>query len=60
VCTKDTYWSMRTIYDPSDLPGVSTVGSGSDGVLQLARAPATRGVPVPNRCLKIVTYKNGI
>jgi hypothetical protein len=24
VCTKDSCWSMGTIYDPSELPGVST------------------------------------
>jgi hypothetical protein len=28
VRTKDTYWSVGTIYDPRELPGVSTVGPG--------------------------------
>jgi hypothetical protein len=28
VCTKDSCWSIRTIYDPSELPGVSTAGPG--------------------------------
>jgi hypothetical protein len=28
VCTKDLCWSMGTIYDPRELPGVSTAGSG--------------------------------
>jgi hypothetical protein len=28
VCTKDPCWSMGTIYDPRELPGVSTVGPG--------------------------------
>jgi hypothetical protein len=28
VCTKDSCWSMGTIYDPSELPGVSTTGPG--------------------------------
>jgi hypothetical protein len=28
VCTKDPCWSVATIYDPIELPGVSTVGSG--------------------------------
>jgi hypothetical protein len=28
VCTNDLCWSMRTIYDPSELPGVSTAGLG--------------------------------
>jgi hypothetical protein len=27
VRTKDSYWSMGTIYDPRELPGVSTGGS---------------------------------
>jgi hypothetical protein len=26
VRTKDSCWSVRTIYDPRELPGVSTVG----------------------------------
>jgi hypothetical protein len=33
VCTKDLFWSVRTIYDLRELPGVSTVGQGLDGVL---------------------------
>jgi hypothetical protein len=28
VCTKDTCWSVGTIYDPRELPGVSTTGPG--------------------------------
>jgi hypothetical protein len=28
VRTKDSCWSVGTIYDPSELPGVSTVGPG--------------------------------
>jgi hypothetical protein len=28
VCTKDPCWSMGTIYDPSNLPGLSTAGPG--------------------------------
>jgi hypothetical protein len=28
VRTKDSCWSVGTIYDPSDLPGVSTIGPG--------------------------------
>jgi hypothetical protein len=28
VHTKDLCWSVGTIYDPSELPGVSTVGPG--------------------------------
>jgi hypothetical protein len=28
VRTKDPYWSVGTIYDPSELPGVSTAGLG--------------------------------
>jgi hypothetical protein len=34
VRTKDSCWSVGTIYDPSELPGVSIVGPGLDGVLQ--------------------------
>jgi hypothetical protein len=33
VRTKDLCWSMRTIYYPRELPGVSTAGPGLDGVL---------------------------
>jgi hypothetical protein len=33
VHTKDSCWSVGTIYDPKELPGVSTVGPASDGVL---------------------------
>jgi hypothetical protein len=33
VCTKDSCWSVGTIYDPRELPGVSTAGLGLDGVL---------------------------
>jgi hypothetical protein len=28
VRTKDSCWSMGTIYDPRELPGVSTTGPG--------------------------------
>jgi hypothetical protein len=28
VRTKDSCWSVGTIYDPRELPGVSTVGPG--------------------------------
>jgi hypothetical protein len=28
VCTKDPCWSVGTIYDPRELPGVSIVGLG--------------------------------
>jgi hypothetical protein len=28
VCTNDPCWSVGIIYDPSDLPGVSTAGPG--------------------------------
>jgi hypothetical protein len=34
VRTKDSCWSVGTIYDPRELPGVSTDGPGLDGVLQ--------------------------
>jgi hypothetical protein len=34
VCTKDSCWFVGIIYDPRELPGVSTTGLGVDGVLQ--------------------------
>jgi hypothetical protein len=33
VRTKDSCWSVGTIYDPRELPGVSIAGPGVDGVL---------------------------
>jgi hypothetical protein len=33
VRTKDSCWSVGTIYDPRELQGVSIVGTGVDGVL---------------------------
>jgi hypothetical protein len=39
VRSKDLCWSVRTIYDPRELPGVSTVGSGIGwGVTSCIRA----------------------
>jgi hypothetical protein len=35
VHTKDSCWYVGAIYDPRELPGVSTVGPGVDGVLQV-------------------------
>jgi hypothetical protein len=35
VHTKDSCWCVGTIYDPRELPGVSTTGPGVDGVLQM-------------------------
>jgi hypothetical protein len=35
VRTKDSCWSMGTIYDSRELLGVSVVSPGLDGVLQL-------------------------
>jgi hypothetical protein len=44
VRTKDPCWSVRTIYDPRELPGVSTTGPRLDGVLQVASVtPGFRG-----------------
>jgi hypothetical protein len=37
VGTKDPCWSVGTIYDPRELPGVSTAVQGLDGVLQNLR-----------------------
>jgi hypothetical protein len=37
VRTKDSCWSVGTIYDPRELPGVSTTGPGiGRGVTQVA------------------------
>jgi hypothetical protein len=33
VRPKELCWSVGTIYDPRELPGVSTVGPGMNGVL---------------------------
>jgi hypothetical protein len=39
VHTKDSCWSVGTIYDPSELPGVSTAGLGiGQGVTSGIRA----------------------
>jgi hypothetical protein len=32
VCTKDPCWSVGIIYDPRELPGVSTINPGVNGV----------------------------
>jgi hypothetical protein len=39
VHTKDLCWSVGTIYDPSELSGVSTAGLRLDGVLQVVSEP---------------------
>ena len=39
VRTKDSCWSVGTIYDPRELPGVSTAGPGLDAVLQVVSEP---------------------
>jgi hypothetical protein len=39
VRTKDSCWSVRTIYDARELAGVSTTGPGLDGVLQVVLEP---------------------
>jgi hypothetical protein len=39
VRTKDSCWFVGTIYDPRELPGVSTVGPGVDGLLQVVSEP---------------------
>jgi hypothetical protein len=35
VLEKDSYWFMGTIYDPKELPGVSTASPGVNEVLQV-------------------------
>jgi hypothetical protein len=44
VRTKDSCWSVGMIYDPIGLPGVSIVGPGVDGVLQMISEPGVDGV----------------
>jgi hypothetical protein len=39
VHTKVSYWSMGTIYDPRELPGVSVACLGLDGVLHVVSEP---------------------
>jgi hypothetical protein len=39
VRTKDSCWSVGTIYDPRELPGVSIAGPGVDRVLQVVSEP---------------------
>jgi hypothetical protein len=39
VCTKYSCWSVGTIYDLKELPGVSTAGPGVDEVLQMVPEP---------------------
>jgi hypothetical protein len=39
VRTKDSYWSVETIYDFRELSGVSTAGAGVDGVFQMVSEP---------------------
>jgi hypothetical protein len=47
VRTKDSCWSVGTLYDPRDIPGVSTTDPGVDDVLQVVSEPSlvvSRGV----------------
>jgi hypothetical protein len=39
VRTKDSCWYVGMIYDPRELPGVSTAGTGVDGLLQIVSKP---------------------
>jgi hypothetical protein len=39
VSAKDSCWCVGTIYDPRELPRVSIVGPGVDGVLQMVSEP---------------------
>jgi hypothetical protein len=43
VCTKDLYWSVGTIYDPRELPEVSTAGLG------IGRGVTHRLQGIPNK-----------
>jgi hypothetical protein len=39
VHTKDSCWSVGTIYDLRELPEISTAGPGVDGVLEMVSEP---------------------
>jgi hypothetical protein len=39
VCRKDYGWSVGLVYDPSELPGVTTARPGVAGVLQMVSEP---------------------
>jgi hypothetical protein len=39
VHTKDSCWTVGTIYDIREVSGVSTVGPGVNGVLQVVSEP---------------------
>jgi hypothetical protein len=39
---KDSCWYVGTIYDPRELPGVSTAGPGLGGVLQVVSEPTLK------------------
>jgi hypothetical protein len=43
VRTKDSCWSVGTIYNPRDLRGVSITGLGVDGVLHVGAMCGTMG-----------------
>jgi hypothetical protein len=43
VCTKDSCWSVGTIYDPRALLGVSTADLGVDEVLHCSTKKRERG-----------------
>ena len=50
VRTKDSCWSVEMVYDPRGLTGVTTVGPGVDGVLQMVSEPTiTPGFKKANR-----------
>jgi hypothetical protein len=44
VCTKDLCWSVGTIYDPRELPGVSTIDPGiGQGVTTVQQSASQTG-----------------
>jgi hypothetical protein len=47
VSTKDPCWSLGIIYDARDLSGVSTAGSGVDGVLQVGMKTVSEFFGIP-------------
>jgi hypothetical protein len=50
VRTKDSCWSVGTIYDSRELPGVSTTGSGVEGCHTRVMGHQVRGANIITRC----------
>jgi hypothetical protein len=56
VCTKDSCWSVGTIYDPRELPRVSTAGPGIGRGVTLE--PRPKGVRTRNLATQTKTFRS--